>query len=155
MSRTGELALGIVSAVFTFLGIIATVIFLISGSSVFTDEAFLYEIEQEMYNDPALSELEAQQAADFVSVFFEMFTVLGWLAVATLVISLVLNIIGVVSVSKNKKPKLAGTMFIIAGVFAGIISLTSILLYIAAIMCFVRKPPVSPEEEYYTPTQPL
>ncbi len=155
MSRTGELALGIVSAVFTFLGTILTVIFLVGGSSVFTDEAFLYEFEQEIYNDPTLSEIEAQETIDIMSVFFEMFTVLGWLLVATLVISLVLNIIGVVSVSKNKKPKLAGVMFIIAGVFAGILSLTSILLYIAAIMCFVRKPPVSPEEEYYTPTQPL
>ena len=155
MSRTGELALGIVSAVFTFLGTILTVIFLIGGSSVFTDEAFIAEFEQEIYNDPTLSEIEAQETIDIMGVFFEMFTVLGWLAVATLVISLVLNIIGVVSVSKNKKPKLAGIMFIIAGVFAGILSLTSILLYIAAIMCFVRKPPVSPEEEYYTPTQPL
>jgi len=155
MSRTGELALGIVSAVFTFLGTILTVIFLIGGSSVFTDEAFIAEFEQEIYNDPTLSEIEAQETIDIMGVFFEMFTVLGWLAVATLVISLVLNIIGVVSVSKNKKPKLAGVMFIIAGVFAGILSLTSILLYIAAIMCFVRKPPVRTEEEYYTPTQPL
>ena len=155
MSRTGELALGIVSAVFTFLGTILTVIFLIGGSSVFTDEAFIAEFEQEIYNDPTLSEIEAQETIDIMGVFFEMFTVLGWLTVAALVISLVLNIIGVVSVSKNKKPKLAGIMFIIAGLFAGILSLTSILLYIAAIMCFVRKPPVSPEEEYYTPTQPL
>ena len=155
MSRTGEVVLGVVSAIFTFLSIIMTVIFIVGGSNIFTDELFIAEFEQEIYNDPTLSEFEAQETIDIMTTIFEMFTVLGWLIVVAMIISLVLNIIGIVSVSKNKNPKLAGIMFIIAGVFAGLLSLTSILLYIAAIMCFVRKPPVQPEEEYYTPSQPL
>ncbi len=155
MSRTGELVLGVISAIFTFLSIIAMIIFIVAGSSMFNDELFITEFEQEIYNDPTLSATDAEQTIEIMNVFFDLFSVFGWAFVVTLLISLILNIIGIVSISKNKKPKLAGIMFIIAGLFAGILSLTSILLYIAAVMCFVRKPPVSLEEEYYTSNQPL
>jgi len=43
-------------------------------------------------------------------------------------------------------------LFIVAGVLSGIISLTSILFYIAAIMCFVRKPPY--QDEFSDPHEP-
>jgi hypothetical protein len=72
---------------------------------------------------------------NFVGGFF-------WLLIIGLIISLVLNIIGIVNIWRNKNAKLAGIMFIIAGVLAGLLSLSSILLYITAILCFTKKPPL-------------
>ena len=71
-----------------------------------------------------------------------------WLIIIGLIISLILTIIGIVNIWKNKNPKLAGTMFIIAGLSAGILSLTSILLYIAGILCFTKKPPLTNEPQF-------
>ena len=48
----------------------------------------------------------------------------------------------------NKNPKLAGIMFILAGLFAFVLSLTSILLYIAGILCFTRKAPLTDETTF-------
>ncbi|WP_185908026.1 DUF4064 domain-containing protein [Psychrobacillus soli] len=148
MSRTGELVLGVISALFTVISIIALTFLVISGSAAFQDESFNAEIQQGLLTDPALS---GQDAEMFIDALPGMFSAFGWGIIIVFVISLVLNIIGIVAVTKNKKPKLAGVMFILAGLFAGIISLTSILLYIAAIMCFVRKSPVQSvdQDEYY------
>lgn len=151
MSRVGEIVLGVISALFTILAIIGVSILVVSGSAALQDELVVSDIQQEILNDPTLSGQDAEVVAQFVDVLPDVLSTFGWGFVIVLVISLVLNIIGIVAVTKNKKPKLAGIMFILAGLFAGIISLTSILLYIAAIMCFVRKSPVqaTEQDEYY------
>lgn len=151
MSRTGELVLGVISAIMTLLSIILVTILVISGSSVLKDEAFTTEFQNMIANDPALTEADLQGLDNNMDAVINAFSIFGWVFIIILIISLILNIIGIVSISKNKNPKLAGVMFIIAGVFAGILSPTSLLLYIAAIMCFVRKPPVQlqEQEEYY------
>ena len=150
MSRTGEVVLGVISAIMTLLSIILVAILVVSGSSLMQDEAFKSEFENMMVTDPNVTEADIQLVNDNMDVVIDAFSVFGWVFIIILVISLILNIVGIVSVSKNKNAKLAGIMFILAGLFAGIISITSILLYVAAIMCFVRKPPVQLQEEYYT-----
>ncbi|SDN40188.1 Protein of unknown function [Psychrobacillus sp. OK028] len=157
MSRTGEIVLGVISAIMTLLSIILVSILVVSGSSLMQDEAFISEFENMMITDPNVTEADLQFVNDNKDVAIDAFNVFGWVFIIILIISLILNIIGIVSVSKNKNPKLAGIMFILAGLFAGIISITSILLYVAAIMCFVRKPPVQlqEQEEYYTTEKTL
>lgn len=155
MSRTGEIVLGVISAIMTFLSIILVVVLVVSGSSILKDEEFKGDFQNIIADDPAYTEADIQMIDDNMALAVDAFNIFGWVFIIILVISLILNIVGIVSVSKNKNPKLAGIMFIIAGVFAGIISLTSILLYIAAIMCFVRKPPVQVQEEYYSTEKPL
>ncbi|QGM32349.1 DUF4064 domain-containing protein [Bacillus sp. N3536] len=150
ISRTGEVVLGVVGAVFNVIAIILVSLIVINGSSVMQEEGFTQVFEEDIYSDPTFTAEEAAAATEFMEVFVDLFGVFGWAAVITFVISLVFNILGIVFVLKNKKPKLAGIMFIVGGVFAGIISLTSIVLYVAAIMCFVRKAPVKFEEEYST-----
>lgn len=156
MSRTGEIVLGIISALFSLGSIILLSIVVINGSSATQEEGFATEVEQIIMSDPNLTSQDAELFIENLDPIINFFSILGWGFVIVLVISLVLNILGIVFVMKNKKPKLAGIMFIVAGLFAGIISITSILLYIAAIMCFVRKSPVQIEEqEYYSPKQPM
>lgn len=156
MSRTGEMVLGVISAIFTALSIILISLLVIGGNSAIQDDAFNTEIQKEILNDPSLTSQDAEAVAQVFDVLPGVFNAFGWGIVVVFVISLILNIIGIVNISKNKNPKLAGIMFILAGLFAGILSLTSILLYIAAIMCFVRKPPVqfAEQEEYYTTDKP-
>ncbi|WP_144513606.1 DUF4064 domain-containing protein [Bacillus sp. FJAT-22090] len=154
MSRIGELVLGVISAVFSVIAIILLSVSVVQGSTVFQEEGFNDLFEQEIMSDPNLSSQDAEAITQGLDVFLDLFTILGWGFIISIVISLVLNILGILFINKNKKPKLAGVMFILAGLLAGIISLTSILLYIAAIMCFVRKPPMQlAEQEYYTSTK--
>ena len=157
MSRTGETVLASISAVFTVIGTILLSFLVIGGNTAFQDAAFISEFEQEILSDPTLTSQDAEMITQFTEVFINLFGLFGWGFIISLVISLILNIIGIVSVYKNKKPKNAGILFIVAGLFAGILSLTSILLYVAAIMCFVRKPPVqfAEQEEYYTAKETL
>ncbi|WP_277584719.1 DUF4064 domain-containing protein [Psychrobacillus antarcticus] len=155
MSRTGEIVLGVISAIMTLLSIILITILVVSGSSVLKDEAFKTQFQDMIANDPALTEADLQVHDGDMDIIIDALNIFGWVFIIILVISLILNIIGIVSISKNKNPKLAGIMFIIAGLFAGIISLTSILLYSAAIMCFVRKPPVEFQEEFYATEKTL
>lgn len=157
MSRTGEMVLASISAVFTVIGIILLAIVVIGGNTAFQDAAFISEFEQEILSDPTFTSQDTEVITQFMEVFIDLFGLFGWGFITLLVISLVLNIIGIVSVNKNKKPKNAGILFIVAGLFAGVLSLTSILLYVAAIMCFVRKPPIqfAEQEEYYTAKETL
>lgn len=153
MSRIGEIVLGVISAVFTAISVVVVSLIVISGSAVIQDEMFNSSLQQEILNDPTLTGQDAEIIVQIVDLLPNVFGVFGWGFVIALIISLVLNIVGVVSITKNKNSKLAGIMFILAGIFAGILTLTSILLYIAAILCFVRKPPVqfAEQEEHYAP----
>lgn len=157
MSRIGEVVLGVISAIFTALAVAFMSFLVIGGNAVIQDEVISSEIQQEILNDPTLTGQEVEAVSRVLDNLPTMFSVFGWGFVIALVISLVLNIVGIVSIAKNKNAKLAGIMFIVAGIFAGIITLTSILLYVAAIMCFVRKPPVqmAPQEEFYTQNELL
>ena len=145
MKRTGEIVLGVIGSIFNVIGIIG-LLFLMIGASGFMNssdyELFMDQMQMELQNDPTLTADEAQVAADMMPAIFDAIGVFGWVFLVILIISLILAVIAIVKVSKNRSPKAAGALFIIAGLFAGILSLTSILFYIAAIMCFVRKPPV-------------
>lgn len=164
-SRTGELVLGVIGAVFTAISVILLAIAVSSGSAALDDPELMGQFEQdvitEMQNDPSLTAEDAEMASQFLSEGLGAISVFGWAAVVVLVISLIFNILAIVFISKNRNPKLAGVFFILAGLFAFILSLTSILLYIAAIMSFVRKAPSAsqghhPDDlDYYEPNRPL
>lgn len=148
MKRTGEIVLGVIGSIFNVIGIIG-LLFLMIGASGFMNssdyEIFMEQMQMEIQNDPTLTAEDAQIAADMMPAIFEGIGVFGWIILVGLIISLILAVIGIVKISKNRSPKAAGALFIVAGIFAGILSLTSILFYIAAIMCFVRRPPVQDE----------
>lgn len=156
MSRTGEIVLGVISAIMTLLSIILVTILVVSGSSVLKDEQFNSDFQDIIADDPTMTEADKQVLGNIdANTIADALSIFGWVFIIILIISLILNIIGIISISKNKNPKLAGIMFIISGLFAGILSPTSILLYIAAIMCFVRKPPVQFQEEFYSEEKSL
>ncbi|MET3657209.1 DUF4064 domain-containing protein [Sporosarcina sp. FSL K6-1540] len=145
MSRTVERVLSIISVIFTAVGVILSFASLALFNYVKSEPMFRVEFDSEMMAyDPTLTPMELES-------IYSVFSLVGgfmWLIIISLIISFILTIIGIVSIWKNKNPKLAGIMFIIAGLTAGILSLTSILLYIAGILCFTKKPPLTQESQF-------
>lgn len=152
ISRTGERVLGIIGIVFNVVGIILLAWLITSISSLEGTPEF-EEFQQEFMNDPAFqgNPEEAQMVLDLM---VGGAGVIGWIIVAMLVLSTIFAIVAVINLKNERNAKIAGIFFILAGLLAGVLSLTSILFYVAAIMCFVRKPPMR-EEDLYTNNDPV
>ncbi len=153
MSRTAERVLGIIGIVFNAFSIAASIFGAVIFRMLNTNADFRQELEMDFYSDPTMT----QGDIDMVFSIFDAFGGFLWFAVIFFIISLVLNIIALINIWNNKNPKLAGIMFIIAGLTAGVLTLTSILLYIAGIMCLTRKetlPPAAPQEPLVTDVPP-
>lgn len=146
ISRTGERVLGIIGIVFNVIGIILLA-WLITSLDNLEGTAEFEQFQQEIMNDPAFegSPEEAQMVVEFIMNSVGVF---GWVGVAILVLSTIFAIVALMNLKKTRSAQLAGIFFILAGLLAGVLSLTSILFYIAAIMCFVRKPNVREDEMY-------
>lgn len=157
MKRTAEKTLGIISAIFTLLGIVGSFAFSAIMKLAMSDSESLGKFEADLYADPQLTPEDVDIILSLVGTMEKFGTVSGVL----LIISLVLTIIGLVAIWNSKNATLAGVMFIIAGLFAFVISPTSIMLYIAGILCFTRKsPPMSTDHDVdraseYEPMRPI
>lgn len=144
ISRAGEKVLGIIGIVFNVLAIALIGFAMASYANVEGTPEFEQFLEEEIMSNPEFSNPEdVQMIMDTMS---SSLNVVGWVLIALLVLSTILAILALVNLRKRGKASTAGVFFIIAGLFAGLLSLTSILFYIAAIMCFVRKPPVQKDQ---------
>ncbi|WP_203334180.1 DUF4064 domain-containing protein [Planococcus beigongshangi] len=146
ISRTGERVLGIIGIVFNVLSIILLA-WLITSISSLEGTAEFEQFQQEIMNDPAFegNPEEAQMVVDFITGSVSVF---GWILVAMLVLSTIFAIVAILNLKKTRSANLAGVFFILAGLLAFVLSPTSILFYVAAIMCFVRKPQLREDELY-------
>jgi len=146
ISRSGERVLGIIGIVFNVIGIILLA-WLITSIDKLEGTAEFEQFQQEILNDPAFegSPEEAQMVVEFIMGSLAVF---GWVMVVILVLSTIFAIVALINLKNTRSAQLAGIFFILAGLLAGVLSLTSILFYVAAIMCFVRKPPMREDEMY-------
>ncbi|WP_085521528.1 DUF4064 domain-containing protein [Tuberibacillus sp. Marseille-P3662] len=135
MKRTGEIALGVI-------GTILSVLLLILGLAFFWLKG-----QQDMINDFAnqinqQSQMQSSISADQMTAGIANY---GLFATIAAVIGMISGILAIIFIKGNKKPKLAGTLFIIGAVLSTLISMflgipIGILFLIAGIMCLVRKP---------------
>ncbi len=137
MKRTGEIALGIIGIILSALMSLGGILLIWANQSGDVKIA----LEDEFTSDPSL-ELNSGD----VSMMIDAFGTFGWAIIIASIIGIILGLIGVLSIKGNKKPTLAGWMFIIGAVLTGIISvgfgfLPAILYLIAGIMAFARKAP--------------
>ena len=145
MKRTIEKTLSIISAVLSTFGIIIGILTVSLYNFMRSDTMFPGGFEEELLlENPDLT----PEDIEIFNIIFNFFGGTMWFFIIGLIISLVLTIIGIVNIWNDKNSKLAGTMFIIAGVLAGFVSLPSILLYIAGILCFTRKPPLTDKPQF-------
>ncbi|WP_088006135.1 DUF4064 domain-containing protein [Indiicoccus explosivorum] len=143
-SRTWEKALGIIGIVLNVTVIILTIIAIINIGG-FEGSVFEAQLQEDILNDPTLTPEEAEATVALVSGFTDIFGVFGWVIVAVLALASALAVVAIINLNDNKKPKLAGILFVIAGILSGLLSLTALIFYVAAIMCFVRRPPLAEE----------
>ncbi|HSJ38944.1 MAG TPA: DUF4064 domain-containing protein [Planococcus sp. (in: firmicutes)] len=146
ISRTGERVLGIIGIVFNVIGIILLAWLITSLSSLEGTPEF-EQFQEDFMNDPAFegNPEEARMVMEFV---MDSAGIFGWVVVVILVLSTIFAIVALINLKNTRSTQLAGIFFILAGLLAGVLSLTSILFYVAAIMCFVRKPPMREDELY-------
>ncbi|MBS4207730.1 DUF4064 domain-containing protein [Bacillus sp. FJAT-50079] len=134
MKRTGEMTLGIIGIVLSFFMAIFGVALKWASDSEEIKSVFLEATE----NDPALNPSDAE-------LVFSTLAGAGTSMLIAAIIGIVIGIIAAIFTKGNKKPKLAGILFIVSAVLITIISfltgfLPALLYLIAGIMCLVRKP---------------
>ncbi len=140
MKRTGEFSLGLIG---TIISALMTVFGLFFMSLMKTDEV-MEMVEDSITSDPLVNPDEVNMLIQFMMGF-------GWVFIIASLLGIIFGIIGVFNIKGDKKPKLAGWMYIIGGVLIGVLTIglgfvPAILFLIAGIMCLVRKAPIEPQE---------
>lgn len=136
VNRVAERVLAIISAVFTTFALVGSVVFLGLINVGLSDAEMRADIEAEIYNDPTFTVEEA----DMIVMVIDVMAGFMWVVIIALIISLVLNIIGMFLIWNSSNAKVAGILFILSGLINFILSISSILLYIAAVLSFTKKP---------------
>lgn len=136
LKRTGEFALGIIGIILSGLMTLMGMFFMWVSKS----EEVKTVVMDEAANDPTIMQEDIDIVLNFMSSA-------GWALIIAAILGVVLGLVGVISIKGNKKPILAGWIFIASAVLVGIISvgtgfLPALLFLIAGIMCFARKQPV-------------
>ncbi|MCD2224278.1 DUF4064 domain-containing protein [Listeria cossartiae] len=144
IKRTGEIVLAIIGLIFSVLtqASIAIIGLLMTSGSKGKEglTTFYNNYYQTMTEwDITKSEIpDPDRVLNFVQI-------LSWTTLTGGLITLALGGFGIYYIMKNKKPVFAGYLFLAAGIVsllstALITFIPAILLIVAAILCFVRKP---------------
>lgn len=134
MKRTAEITLGIIGAVCSVIMLIFGILIL----SLNGNAEFQQGLEDVAAEDPSLNPGDTDIMAAMISSG-------GWALTVAALIGVILGLIAVFSIKGNKKPVLAGILFIAGAVLTGLISfgfgiIPAILYLIAGIVSLVRKP---------------
>ncbi|MBY7142329.1 DUF4064 domain-containing protein [Virgibacillus sp. NKC19-3] len=136
MKRTGEIVLGIIGAlVYGFLGIIGGAMIWLQNN-----EALLQESLEEAPQQGG--EISAEEFNEVIEVMGSG----GTMMLVFSIIAIILGIIAMIFLKGNKRPKVAGIIFLasavigffVFGIIFGIMS--GVFYIIAGIMCLARKP---------------
>ncbi|MCP3740912.1 DUF4064 domain-containing protein [Rossellomorea sp. BNER] len=142
MKRTGEIVLAVI-------GVILSGLFAIAGifvNALIDNPDFQQGMNQEINGDPTLTQSDIDAVISIIESVGPFLLVVG-------LISVILGIIGAIAIKGNKKPVLAGIMFILAALVIGLGTigfgfLPGILFLIAGIMSFVRKLKVTTNDAF-------
>ncbi|MCH1625614.1 DUF4064 domain-containing protein [Fredinandcohnia quinoae] len=142
MKRTGEIILSIIGmCLYALISLLGFALIALNGNEDFTNE-----MENIAAEDPALSGMDMGAIGDAVSAG-------GWYFIIVSLLSIVIGIVCLVLLKGNKHPKAAGIILIVVAVlstlgtfFLAIIS--GILYLIAGILCLVRKPKETFNNDY-------
>lgn len=135
MKRTGEVVLGIIgSLAYAFFAIVGGFMAWLQGKD---------ELLQDIFDESAAGGAELSQ--NDMNTMVDAMGDGGMMIAVSSVIAIILGIIAMVLLKGNKKPKVAGIIFIVVAVVISFVSfgtgiLGGIFFLIAGIMCLVRKP---------------
>lgn len=135
MKRTAEVVLGIIGALaYGFLAAIGgLIIWLQSNESIGKD-----------FYEEMIAQSPELEWADY-QVFIDSFGAIGLTLLIGSLLAVIVGVVAMVLLRGNKKPKVAGIIFIVTAVLVAIISfgtgvIAGAFYLIAGIMCLVRKP---------------
>lgn len=146
MKRTVEIVFGIIGSFFNVIAIASMGLMVVGINELKNNTQFqnemITEFERQAKDNPESSQMDVQTFTTNTNLIMNNFGPLFWFILICFIISLILGIIAIIQAvkAKDKKANFAGGLFIAAAVLAGFLSPTSIVYYIAAIICFVRKP---------------
>ncbi|WP_033541005.1 DUF4064 domain-containing protein [Planococcus sp. CAU13] len=136
MKRTAEIVLGVIGALgFAFMAAVgAFMLWLQNNRELFETE--LTTGTGDPTTDFSMEEFEI--AMDFLGAG-------GWVLIASAIVAIVLGIVAMVLLKGNRKPVIAGILFIATAVIVSIVTtgvgiLAGLFYLIAGILCLVRKP---------------
>ncbi|MGD6967962.1 DUF4064 domain-containing protein [Rossellomorea vietnamensis] len=137
VKRTGEIVMGVI-------GIILSALFAVMGFVLNANSGAMQEmVEEEFSQDPTFT-------AEETNVILQSMESIGPFLIGLGLISSILGLVAVLLIKGNKKPVIAGILFILGALVVGLGTvgagfLPGILFLIAGIMALVRKPkdPVS------------
>ncbi|WP_117161674.1 DUF4064 domain-containing protein [Paraliobacillus sp. X-1268] len=135
MKRTAEVVLGIIGALaYGFLAVIGGIIVWLQSNE---------DVARGFYDD-MMSQSPELELPDY-QVFLDSFGTTGIILLIGSILAIAVGVVAMVLLRGNKKPKVAGIMFIVTAVLVAVISLgTGVIAgafyLIAGIMCLVRKP---------------
>ncbi|TAA72368.1 DUF4064 domain-containing protein [Planococcus salinarum] len=136
MKRTAEIVLGIIGALgYAFMAAIGGFMLWLQNNRDLI-ETELTTGTGDPSTDFSMEEFEAMM---------DLFGTGGWLLLASAIAAVVLGIVAMVLLKGNKKPVVAGIIFIATAIIISIITtgigvIAGIFYLIAGIMCLVRKP---------------
>ncbi|MBC2182470.1 DUF4064 domain-containing protein [Listeria sp. FSL L7-0233] len=144
IKRTGEIVLAIIGLIFSVLtqaSIAIIGLLMTSGSKGKEGLTIFYNNYYQTMTEWDITKSEIPDP-DRVLNFVQ---ILSWTTLTGGLITLALGGFGIYYIMKNKKPVFAGYLFLAAGIVsllstALITFIPAILLIVAAILCFVRKP---------------
>jgi len=131
MKHTGEITLGII-------GIIIYAFFLMIGGFIIwlaNNEGFMKSL---LEKDP--SELTADQLNNVI----DSMTIIGWLIVLSFLAAIILGVLSIKLIKRNKGPKTSGLLFITTAISTSIITIGigvfgGIFYLIAGIICLMKR----------------
>ncbi|WP_117149232.1 DUF4064 domain-containing protein [Paraliobacillus zengyii] len=135
MKRTAEVVLGIIGALaYGFLAVIGGIIVWLQSNE---------DVARGFYDD-MMAQSPELELPDY-QVFIDSFGTTGIILLIGSILAIAVGVVAMVLLRGNKKPKVAGIMFIVTAVLVAVISLgTGVIAgafyLIAGIMCLVRKP---------------
>ncbi|MBF2535265.1 DUF4064 domain-containing protein [Listeria marthii] len=144
IKRTGEIVLAIIGLIFSVLTQAAIAIIGLLMTSGSKGKDGLATFYNNYYQTMTEREIPKSEIPDPDRVLNFVQT-LSWTTLTGGLITLALGGLGIYYIMKNKKPAFAGYLFLAAGIVsllstALITFIPAILLIVAAILCFVRKP---------------
>lgn len=144
IKRTGEIVLAIIGLIFSVLTQAAIAIIGLLMTSGSKGKEGLATFYNNYYQTMTEREIPKSEIPDPDRVLNFVQT-LSWTTLTGGLITLALGGFGIYYIMKNRKPVFAGYLFLAAGIVsllstALITFIPAILLIIAAILCFVRKP---------------
>ena len=135
MKRTAEIILGIIGAV--IYGLTAA----LGGFMIYLESN--KDLLEQSFNETAKQNPEMAMAD--MEAALDMLASGGWLLTISSVAAIILGIVAMILLRGNKKPVIAGIIFIATAVIVAIITvgvgiIPGIFYLIAGILCLVRKP---------------